>query len=204
MTARASRPSVVLIDDHELFRQGLSSLLNPDFDVLAVGADSRSAIDLCRSHKPDLLILDVELGADPAERTIRALRRSSPEIVIVVLTMFKDAVLQRQLLKAGASDFITKTIDHDGLVVRLRAALRAGPASSAYVPEETAGLLSQRELEVLRLLAAAASNREIANQLSISEGTVKRHAANMYAKLGAVSRIDAVAKAGRYNLLSDD
>lgn len=204
MTTREVRPSIVVIDDHELFRQGLTSLLKSDFNMLAVGADSKSAVELCRSHKPDLIILDVELGADPAERTIRALRHSSPEVVVVVLTMFKDGVLRRQLLRAGASDFITKTIDRDGLVVRLHAALQAGPVASTHKPEEPAGLLSQRELEVLRLLAAAASNREIASELSISEGTVKRHAANMYAKLGAVSRIDAVAKAGRYNLFPDD
>lgn len=189
------RPTVVIVDDHELFRQGLQALLASQFEVLGVGATGQDAVQLCLDTAPDLLVLDVELGDVPAEQTVRAVRRTSPAVVIVILTMFRDVVLQQQLLRAGASDFVTKTVDQSTLVEHLRKGLVAGPARAhADVPEEE-GVLSRRELEVLRLISGAASNRDIALQLSISEATVKRHVANIFLKLGAVSRIDAVLKA---------
>lgn len=194
-------PSLVIIDDHELFRQGLEALLVPDFEILGVGADSSDAVLLCKEKDPDLLLLDVELGSDPAETTIRTIRRTNPGTVIVVLTMFDDAVLRRQLLQAGASDYVTKAIDHQSLANRMRVALLEGPTATNVAIPQAGGLLSPRELEVLRLVAAASSNREISTHLSISEGTVKRHIANIYGKIGAVSRVDAVTRASRYGLL---
>jgi DNA-binding NarL/FixJ family response regulator len=196
-----TRPTVVLIDDHELFRQGLRALLEGDFKVVAVEGTSAKAIRLSQRMHPDLLLLDVELNDAPAEQTVRTIRRVAPTVVIVILTMFGDAILKRQLLAAGASDFVSKTVGPQELTTRLREALSSGPADTEVIEVAIAGPLSRRELEVLRLIAAAASNRDIALELSISESTVKRHTANMYLKLAATSRLDAVIKAKRLGLI---
>lgn len=196
-----ARPSAVLIDDHDLFRQGLEALLEHDFEIRATASRSADARRLCESHQPDLLILDVETGSDPVEPTIRRIRRSTPSVVVFVLTMHDDPVLRRQLLAAGATDYATKAIDRGELVVRLRSAIRTGPAAVGRLDPLADGVLTQRELEVLRLVAAAASNKDIGRALTISDGTVKRHLANIFLKLGAISRIDAVRKSRLHGLL---
>lgn len=196
------RPSMVIVDDHELFRQGLQALLAPEFEIVGVGSSSRDALLLCEAADPDLLLLDVELASIPAEVTIRSIRRSRPGVTIVILTMFDDAVLRRQLLLAGASEYVTKSVGHLQLTERVRQALLTGPAAASPVSPAKSTLLSPRELEVLRLVAAAASNRDISLQLLISEATVKRHVANIYVKIGAASRVDVVMKAGRLGLLA--
>lgn len=197
----SDRPSVVIVDDHELFRQGLHALLDRDFRVTGSGGSGKDARTLSERLQPDLLILDVETGSEPAEAVIRTVRRSAPGVVIFVLTMHDDAILRRQLLSAGATDFATKAIDRRELIGRLRAAVRSGPAAVSRSQLAGESVLTQRELEVLRLVAAAASNRDIGRRLAISEGTVKRHLANIFAKLGAASRIDAVARARLHGLL---
>ncbi len=203
MIADGDKPSLVIVDDHQLFREGLQALLVTDFDIVGVGSTSLDAIRLCEAEDPDLLLLDVELASDPAETTIRSIRRNRPGVTIVILTMFDEPVLRRQLLLAGASEYLTKSIDHQRLTDKVRRALLSGPAAASPGGLVKSDLLSPRESEVLRLVAAAASNREISLQLSISEGTVKRHVANIYLKIGAVSRVDAVTKAKRFGLLRD-
>jgi DNA-binding NarL/FixJ family response regulator len=199
----ASR-TVVLIDDHSVFRQGIRALIEGRFHIVGEGGTSEDAWQLVGLHAPEVLLLDVEIPGIPAEQTVSRLRRHHPETAIVILTMHSDAVLERQLLRAGAAEFVTKNVDSEQLIAVIsRATAPLGePGDIAADDEIGATILTVREQEVLRMIAQAYSNRDIATMLSIAEGTVKRHTTNMYEKLGATSRIDAVRKAARLGLLS--
>jgi DNA-binding NarL/FixJ family response regulator len=200
---------VVLVDDHALFRSGLALLLSQDdrIRVIGEGASSDEAVVLARELLPDVLLLDVEMDAISAETSIRRIARTAPTVKVIVLTMHRDNVLKRQLLSAGASGYVTKDAQGPELVEIILTAHRATAmttnrdATADDNQDHPAAILSDRELQVLRLISQAQSNRDIGNRLSISEGTVKRHTTNTYAKLGATSRIDAVRKASRLGLL---
>ncbi|GIT81239.1 DNA-binding response regulator [Leifsonia sp. LS1] len=196
--------TVVLIDDHSVFRQGIRALIEGRFDIVGEGGTSDDAWQLVAVHAPDVLLLDVEIPGVAAEQTVSRLRRHHPETAIVILTMHSDAVLERQLLRAGAAEFVTKNVDSEQLIaVIARATPPLGVPGDITADDEIgATILTVREQEVLRMIAQAYSNRDIATMLSIAEGTVKRHTTNMYEKLGATSRIDAVRKAARLGLLS--
>lgn len=195
--------TVALIDDHSVFRQGIRALIEGRFRIVGEGATSDDALRLVEAVAPDVLLLDVEIPGSPAEQTVSRLRRHHPGTAIVILTMHSDAVLERQLLRAGAAAFVTKTVDSEHLIsVIARATPPADDGAGDSPDVEHAGaILTVREQEVLRMIAQAYSNRDIATTLSIAEGTVKRHTTNMYEKLGATSRIDAVRKAARLGLL---
>jgi DNA-binding NarL/FixJ family response regulator len=196
--------TVVLIDDHGMFRQGIRALIEGRFRIVGEGGSSDDAWTLVSEHAPDVLLLDVEIPGSPAEQTVSRLRRHHPGTAIVILTMHSDAVLERQLLRAGAAAFVTKTVDSEQLIAVIARATPPAdePADSGADSEVTGTILTIREQEVLRMIAQAYSNRDIATSLSIAEGTVKRHTTNMYEKLGATSRIDAVRKAARLGLLN--
>jgi DNA-binding NarL/FixJ family response regulator len=200
---------VVLVDDHALFRNGLALLLSQDdrIRVIGEGASSDEAVVLAGELLPDVLLLDVEMDAISAETSIRRIARTAPTVKVIILTMHRDNVLKRQLLSAGASGYVTKDAQGPELVEIVLTAHRATAmttnrdATADDNQDHSAAILSDRELQVLRLISQAQSNRDIGNRLSISEGTVKRHTTNTYAKLGAISRIDAVRKASRLGLL---
>jgi DNA-binding NarL/FixJ family response regulator len=200
---------VVLVDDHALFRNGLALLLSQDdrIRVIGEGASSDEAVVLAGELLPDVLLLDVEMDAISAETSIRRIARTAPTVKVIILTMHRDNVLKRQLLSAGASGYVTKDAQGPELVEIILTAHRATAMTTnrdATVDDKgdrSNAILSDRELQVLRLISQAQSNRDIGNRLSISEGTVKRHTTNTYAKLGATSRIDAVRKASRLGLL---
>jgi len=196
--------TVVLIDDHGMFRQGIRALIEGRFRIVGEGGSSDEAWTLVSEHAPEVLLLDVEIPGVPAEQTVSRLRRHHPGTAIVILTMHSDAVLERQLLRAGAAEFVTKTVDSEQLIAVIERATPPAdePADSGADAEVTGTILTIREQEVLRMIAQAYSNRDIATSLSIAEGTVKRHTTNMYEKLGATSRIDAVRKAARLGLLN--
>jgi DNA-binding NarL/FixJ family response regulator len=203
---------IVVVDDHALFREGLRELLThqPDLDVVAEGSTGAEAVALARRHLPDVLLLDVEMPGQRAVQTLRQLQQSVPATQVVVLTMHDDATLVQELLGSGASAYLTKTAGRQDLITAIRSVSRSAGTVLVSVPRDTfaqigaearATVLTRRELEVLRLLALALSNAQIANRLFISEGTVKRHLTNIYAKLQAVSRVDALRKANDARLI---
>jgi DNA-binding NarL/FixJ family response regulator len=198
--------TVAVVDDHSLFRNGLSLLLQHDrrIKVVGEGANGAEALELARGMSPDVMLLDVEMGEDSAESVISRIIRAAPALRVIVLTMHRDSVLRRQLVRAGAADYVTKDIDCSELVDRIVLVVSQAQGGPAKAPPGELGsgrLLSERELQVLRMVGLARSNREIGESLSIAEGTVKRHATHIFAKLGARSRIDAVRKANRLGLL---
>ncbi len=206
--------SVVVIDDHDLFREGIIALLEnePRLVVVADGGTSSAARELVAEYQPSIVLLDVELPGDPADVTIEHLRRSSSHTRIAVLTMHQDAALMRSLISAGTDAYLVKTIRGDALAAAL-VELAAGARDSVTLTVRrdsadfrglfgTKQLLSLRELSVLEHIARAESNAQIGAALSIAEGTVKRHITNIFAKLGATSRMDAVRRATEAGILS--
>jgi len=209
----AEHISLVLVDDHVLFREGLRELLSyrTEFIVVAEGASGEEAVALVRRFDPDVVLLDVEMPGQGAVQTVQQLRETAPRTKIVILTMHDDPHLVQELLSRGVSAFLTKTVGREQLLPAIRTIGRSTDTVLVSVHRSTfdqigrAGArpnpLSQRELEVLRLLAQALSNAQIAGALFITEGTVKRHLTNIYAKLQAVSRVDAIRKATAARIL---
>lgn len=185
---------VVIADDHDLFRDGLALLIgsHTDYSVVGEAGSGGQVLELTKSLQPDLVLLDVAMGDWPVFKTIRSIKRAAPETRIAILTMHTDRILRDQTLGAGAEAFLTKGMPRADLLTALHRVMSSQrmPATGGH----STPLLSAREEQVLRLLAAAMSNRDIADALSISEGTVKRHTGNIYDKLAARSRIDAVTK----------
>ncbi|MGI5213951.1 response regulator [Plantactinospora sp. CA-290183] len=210
---------VALADDHTLFRQGIREMLSTDPGLRVIGeaANGPDAVALAVAQRPDVLLLDVEMPGPGAAAVIREVRRSCPQTQIVVLTMHDDADVVRELLNCGAAAYLLKTILRDELVVAVRSvASRSGTVllsvsrrtvsqldgQRSREPEN--GPLTERELEVLTLTAQACSNAQIASRLHITQATVKRHLTNIYAKLNAVSRVDAIRKATAARLINPE
>jgi DNA-binding NarL/FixJ family response regulator len=208
-----ARVRIVLADDHTLFREGLRELLStePEFEVIGEGSSGDEAIALVRRHRPDVLLLDVEMPGPGAKAVVSRLRQTHPHTVVVVLTMHDAPSILRDLLACGAAAYLVKSIAREELIAAVRSLSRTQDNVVLSVSRETMRsldrqdeqhtVLSERELEVLRLVAAAMSNAQVAGRLFITEGTVKRHLTNIYAKLGAVSRVDAIKKAAQAKLI---
>jgi DNA-binding NarL/FixJ family response regulator len=213
MTGALPTLRVVLVDDHRLFRESLGALLavHEGIEVVAEGGDGEEAVRLAREHRPDVVLLDVEMPGQSVLTSLVEIRSASPTTRIVVLTMHENTTLARQLLLRGASAYLIKTIGHHELVSAIRAStegasdmvtLSVSRGGLAGLAASGASVLSARELEVLTLVSRARSNQAIASELQISEGTVKRHLSNINNKLGSTSRLDAVRRATRARLLT--
>jgi DNA-binding NarL/FixJ family response regulator len=192
---------VVIADDHTLFREGVREMLQCDagFDVVGEAATGHAAVELAGLHRPDVLLVDVEMPGEGAAATIRGIKQVSPATRVVVLSMHADSDLVRELTAAGASGYLVKNIRRTELVAALTSVASESQMVMWYVPREAmraapepAETLSKRELQVLTLVSDALSNGQIATRLYISEATVKRHLTSIYAKLNARSRLDAV------------
>lgn len=193
--------TVVLADDHNLIRAGLRSMLEDEVDlrVIGEGADAASAVRLTHDRRPDVLVLDLQMpGADPA-RDIEGLRESAPATAIVVLTMQSDPRRARELLRAGAAGYVLKQAAER----KLTEAIRIAAGGGSYVDPELGGAmakletdpldgLSERERELLRLLALGHTNREIGEQLFLSVRAIEVNRAKLLEKLGIESRPDLV------------
>ena len=172
---------------------------DPLLVVVGEGATSDSAVRLTAELLPDVLVLDVELGGVAARTTISTVGRMSPLTKVVMLTMHRDSILRKELLRSGASDYITKSAPAEQL-------LNAIHSSGNHVRVDTydgaeLALLSSRQHEVLVQMALARSNRAIADALGIAEGTIKRHANELFKKLEVTSRMDAVRRARLLGLI---
>jgi|SRR5579875_2845668 len=196
---------VVLVDDHVLVRQGLREILRPEDDIEVVGeaGDSESAVTEVRDKQPHIVLLDVEIPGDEVTTTVRRMRTLAPDTSVIVLSMYDGPMLLQELLALGIKGYLLKSITRHELIAAIRSArddqarilLSVSRASLAQVGGPSGSVLSERERTVLQLVAQAMSNAQVASQLSLTEATVKRHLRNIFAKLGAVSRIDAVNKA---------
>ena len=205
-----SRIRVLLADDHTMFRQGLKEMLatGGDIEVVSEASNGREAVALAERIKPDVVILDVEMPVMGAVEVMDRLLEVSPTPRVVILTMHDNPRLVREFLGRGASGYLSKSASIEGLLTAVRTAaesplgLRQENVVLAVprevlerVENDAEGEPSARELEILLLAARGLSNRQIATTLTISEATVKRHLANLYAKMGVGSRSEATSKA---------
>lgn len=206
MNDQDGRITILLVDDHALVREGLREILEMQRDMRVVGEaeDSASTVALATAEQPDIVLLDIEIPGADATTTVNQIRTRSPESRVIILSMYEGPQLVQALLAAGIRGYLLKSIHWEELVVAIRAVrtdsdrivLGVSRESLRYVqPGPSAGSLSSRELEVLDLVAQALSNGQIGSRLNLTEATVKRHLRNIFVKLGAVSRLDAVNKA---------
>jgi DNA-binding NarL/FixJ family response regulator len=212
--------TVVLADDQALVRRGFRLILEaePDLRVVAEAADGQEAIDAVGRHRPAVVLMDIQMpGLDGLEATRRILGREDNVTRVLILTTFERDDYVFQALQLGASGFLLKTAPPEDLVTAVRVVAGGeallSPSVTRRVIEEFASShrhvppspdldrLTQRELEVLRLVAEGLSNAEIAARLYLSEATVKTHTSNILAKLGLRDRVQAVIFAYRQRLI---
>ncbi|MCA9872325.1 MAG: response regulator transcription factor [Anaerolineales bacterium] len=212
----------LLVDDQALFREGLRTLLSvwPDLEVVGEAGNGQEALDLAPQVRPDVVLMDLRMPVLDGVAATRRLLEAMPQVKVIVLTTFDDDDHVFDGLRAGAVGYLLKDVPSEKLVEAIRAAAEGKsflqPSVAAKVVAEFARLtavaptrtaqplvepLSERELEILALVANGLSNKEIAAELYIAEGTVKNHVTNILSKLGVRDRTQAVLKAKDIGLL---
>src|SRR5215204_620014 len=205
---KASGPiRVLLADDHTMFREGLAGILASygGMEVVAEVPNDAEALKLSRELSPDVVIMQVQMPFERAIETLKAMRSFPDPPMVVIVTMFESPRYLRGLTGVGASAYVVKTSSSEHLVAAVRAAALDPKSENAVVGmpremlESTAegveSVLSARELEILLLAARGLSNHQIASSLQLAEGTVKRHLANVFQKMGVGSRAQASKEA---------
>jgi two-component system, NarL family, response regulator NreC len=212
---------ILIVDDHGVLRAGLKALLSaePDFEVVQDASNGTDALRLAADLNPDVVLLDMSMPGPNGIEVTRQLKKTLPEIRILILTVHEDEVMLQEAIQAGASGYILKRAVESELIDAIQAVWRGDlyvhPAmtralfkaiSPATHPapgsqEELVEALTPREAEVLRLIAQGYTNRQMADQLSISVRTVESHRANLMGKLGLRSRVDLVRYAKENKLI---
>ena len=207
--------AVVIADDHAVVRSGLKALLEaePDLEVTGEAGDLRSTLTFVRAQEPAVLVLDLNMGGESSLDAIPELLEASPSTAIVVLTMQDDPAFAREAMRAGARGYVLKEAANSELVQAVYTVLEGGTylqpklgAQLAAQSSEPAGPehdLSERELEVLRLIALGHTNAEIADSLFLSVRTVESHRAHIQQKLRLSSRAELVRYALDHGMLDD-
>jgi DNA-binding NarL/FixJ family response regulator len=204
---------VCLVDDQTLVRQGIRSLLElaEGIEVIAEAGDGRQALEMIPQVKPDVVLMDMRMPAMSGLETLQALAAQGTLPPTIILTTFDDDQLVLAGIKAGARGYLLKDVSLDQLVSAIQAVANGGSLvqpvvtqrllsgleglNNAFVSLEQPDSLTERETEILRLMAGGFSNKEIANSLHVAEGTVKNHVSNILSKLGVRDRTRAVLKA---------
>jgi DNA-binding NarL/FixJ family response regulator len=190
---------ILAVDDHPLLREGIATLLasQPDMKLVAEASNGREALEQFRKHRPDLTLMDLQMPEMDGIEAILAICSEFPEARIVVLTTYSGDVQVRRALKAGARGYLLKGLLRKELLETIRAVhggkKRIPPEVALDLAEHAADdMLTSREVDVLRLVAGGNANKQIADQLSITEDTVKGHVKSILSKLGANDRTQAV------------
>ncbi len=208
---------ILIVDDHEVVRFGLKSMLEnyPDFEVVGEAVNAREAIQQVNLHNPDIVLMDIRLpGASGIEAT-EAITASNPNTKVIMLTSYAEDEMLFSAIKAGASGYVLKQVNLEDLVKSIEAVGRGEAAldpavtqrifqevRKAVKDEEASAFssLSQQEKMVLKLVAEGRTNREIAKQLYLGEGTVRNYVSSILSKLGVSNRAEAAAFAVAHHL----
>ena len=212
LSEAGARIKLLIADDHPVVRDGLCGMFEPDpgFEVLGQAADGAEAVRLAQALRPDVILMDLRMpGMDGVAAITELARRGIPARVLVLTTYDTDSHVL-PAIEAGATGYLLKDAPRAELLRAVRAAARGeavlSPSVAARlmsrVRSPAAEPLSQREIEILELVAAGSTNREAAARLFISEATVKTHLLHIYAKLGVGDRAAAVAEAFNRGLLT--
>lgn len=221
---------VVLVDDHRLFREGMRSLLQTrGFEVVGEAGDGAEAIERVRAHRPDVVLMDLQMPTMGGLEATRLLKTEQPDLPIIILTASEDESDLFEAVKSGAQGYLLKSFDPTTVVDLIQAAARGEPALTPHLAskilsefarqsapqragegatataqptgaEPEVEPLTARERDVLELLVAGASNKEIAQKLIVSENTVKYHLKNILGKLHLRNRAQVVSYALRHGL----
>lgn len=193
---------IMIVEDHHIVRQGFVALLKmvEDFEVIAEASNGEQAVELFRQHKPDVTLMDLRLPGMGGVDTIKAIRKEFHDARIIVLTTFDGDEDIFRALQAGARSYLLKGMEGDELTEAIRTVHRGKSSLPAAVAgrlaERLAGpSLTERETDVLKLIVAGNSNKEIGAALYISEATVKTHINNLLSKLGVTDRTQAATTA---------
>lgn len=214
MTTSASDIRLLIVDDHPVVRDGLRGMFagEPGFEVVAEAADGVEAVARARTFEPDVVLMDLRMPGGDGVTAIRALAKAGCRGRVLVLTTYDTDRDVLAAIDAGATGYLLKDAPREELFRAVRAAARGETVLAPSVASQLVGrvrdpqpaVLTPRELEILRLVADGASNRRAAEELFISEATVKTHLLHAYGKLGVNDRAAAVATAYRRGLLAID
>ncbi len=205
---------IAIVDDHEIVREGIKSILQgePDFEVVAESDTAEGLDALVEKAKPDVVLLDARLPGISGAEACRGLVATHPEIAVLMVSTYSDDQLVEECIRAGAKGYVIKDIERFSLKESIRAVARGqgvvSPAVAGKIlerlrtkeessPGASSMPLSEIQLEILRLIAAGFSNREIARRIHLSENTVKSHVQEIFRKLGVGNRVEAALTASR-------
>ncbi len=204
---------ILIADDHPIVRDGLIAVAEtqPDLEVVGEAGDGEEAVELASRLEPDVVLMDLRMPKMSGAEAIRRIRARLPRAHVLILTTYDNDASILEGLQAGAQGYLLKGSSRQELLSAIRAVARgesrlqpsvAGKLISSLQSGATAGELSNRELEVLRLIAKGKRNREIAEELYLSEKTIKAHVSSILKKLNAEDRTEAVTVALRRGLIS--
>jgi two-component system NarL family response regulator len=215
---------VLIADDHQVVREGLSAMLQSkeDIDVVGVAKDGAEAVEKARQLLPDVVLMDISMPRMNGVEATRAIKRENPHIGVVVLTMYDEEEYIFDLVKAGATGYLLKDADSSQILKAIRAIADGEslihPSVASKILNEFSLLaegkgkkaskiehdLTEREITVLKLVAEGKTNKEIANDLNLSEKTIKNHVRNIFHKLHVYDRTQAAIHAIRKGLIELD
>jgi DNA-binding NarL/FixJ family response regulator len=208
---------IIIVDDHEIVRIGMRSLLEqyPQYEVVSEAGSAKEAVEQVQSFLPDIVLMDIRLPGKSGIDACEEIKQFAPDTKVIMLTSYAEDEMLFSAIKAGASGYVLKQIDSEGLIKSLEAVSR-GEASldpavtqrvfqevrKAVKEEEAASFvnLSQQEKMVLKLVSEGKTNREIAQALYLGEGTVRNYVSSILSKLGVSNRAEAAAYAVEHNL----
>ncbi len=214
---------ILIVDDQSLFREALKTLLNsePEFEIVADASNGEEALRMILQHNPDVVLMDLRMPIMDGVESTRRIVQMNKNIKVIILTTFDDDENVFDGLRAGAVGYLLKDVSSEKLTEAIRAASQGEyflvPSITAKVVSEFSRIskpaprtadsflpdpLSPREIEIIRLVATGASNKEIAEKLVISEGTVKNHLSSILSKLSVRDRMQAVLKAKELGIIT--
>jgi NarL family two-component system response regulator LiaR len=205
---------VMLVDDHNVVRSGLATFLKAHDDLELVGeaGNGVEAVDLCRSSKPDVILMDLMMPEMDGIAATRAILDDYPDVKVIAMTSFEEEELVQGVLAAGAISYLLKNVTSDELATAIRAASLGkstlSPEAAKVLVQATRPVeqpwheLTEREMEVLNLVVQGQSNRQIADGMFISIATVKAHVSSILSKLQVSSRAEAIAYAIKHRLVT--
>ncbi len=217
MDARVDEVSLIVADDHPLVRQGVCAFLEiqPGIRILGQAATGLEAVELCREHRPDVVLMDLLMPEMDGIEATSAIKKIHPEAKVIVLSSFHEDSHVLRAIKAGVLSYLLKDVAAEELVSAIRKAARGEAVLNSRVASQIMGAitggdrpvanalaeLTTREIEVLRMIAQGLSNQRIADQLVLSEKTVKTHVSSILMKLNVGDRTQAAAIAWRTGLV---
>jgi DNA-binding NarL/FixJ family response regulator len=208
MPKKKPRIGILIADDHSVLRQGLVSLIGFEADMMVVGeaGNGREAVDLWKQHRPDVMLLDLRMPELDGVGVIKQIRADDENTRIIVLTTFDGDEDIYRAIQAGAKGYLLKDVPRDALIDCIRRVHAGGTCVPVHLADKLAERVrgesvSEREIDVLKLMAKGKSNKEIGSALFISGGTVKSHVKSIFAKLKVNNRAEAVANAAHRGLI---